>query len=476
MEISIRQGRSTPFVEFLMRPALFLLAAALIPAPALAATDWHAEGKEILAKAISVPTVQERADPRMGELTAYLKSKFEAGGITDIKIMPYLNTQAMIVRWPAAGKAAKKPILLLGHMDVVEAKREDWPRDPFQMEEKDGYYYGRGSTDMKNGITAITVALLRLKAEGFKPKRDIVVLFTGDEETGGKGAELGATEWRKLTDAEFALNADAGGGAFLKDGTALGFGLQTSEKMYQSFTFTVKNPGGHSSRPRPDNAIYELATALKKLESHRFTPALNETTRAYFKARATQEKGPLGDAMRRWLANENDGEAADFIEADPTEVGSTRTRCVATRLTGGHADNALQQMAQATVNCRILPGVSAQDVQTELQTTVGTGVEVAPTLSSHPSPASPLRPDVVKAYTDSIHTRHPGALIIPQMSAGATDGLFFRSTGMPVYGVDGTWIVIPDDERAHGKDERVPIKSFNENLDHWHDMLAKLAG
>lgn len=459
-----------------MRLVPLLLSAAFISSPALAATDWHAEGRAILEKAISIPTVQERADPRMGELTSYLKGKFEAAGITDISIQPYLNTQAMIVRWKAAGKPSKKPILLLGHMDVVEAKREDWERDPFKMVEEDGYLYGRGSTDMKNGITAITVALLRLKAEGFKPKRDIVVLFTGDEETGGKGAELGSTEWRKLTDAEYALNADAGGGAFLKDGTALGFGLQTSEKMYQSFTFTVKNPGGHSSRPRPDNAIYELATALKKLESHRFTPALNETTRAYFKARATQEKGPLGDAMRRWLANESDGAAADIIEADPTEVGSTRTRCVATRLTGGHADNALPQMAQATVNCRILPGITAKDVQSELQATVGSGVEVVPTLASHPSPASPLRPDVVKAYTDSVHKRHPGVLIIPQMSAGATDGLYFRTTGMPVYGVDGTWIVSPEDERAHGRDERVPIKSFNENLDHWHDLLTALAG
>lgn len=459
-----------------MRPLPLLLAAALFPVPALAATDWHAEARTILEKAISIPTVQERADPRMGELVSYLKGKFEAAGITDITIKPYLNTQAMIVRWPAVGKARAKPILLLGHMDVVEAKREDWSKDPFQLVEEDGYLYGRGTTDMKNGITAITTALLRLKAEGFKPKRDIVALFTGDEETVGEGARLAATEWRKLTDAEYALNADAGGGAFLKDGTSVGFGLQTSEKMYQSFSFTVRNPGGHSSRPRPDNAIYELASGLKKLEAHRFTPALNETTRAYFTARATQEKGALGDAMRRWIKNENDQEAADFIEADPTEIGGTRTRCVATRLEGGHADNALPQMARATVNCRILPGIPAKDVLAELQATVGDGVVVTPIDESTPSPASPLRADVVKAYTDAVHARHPGTLIIPQMSAGATDGLHLRATGMPVYGVDGTWIVIPDDERAHGRDERIPVKSFNDNLDHWHDMLARLAG
>jgi acetylornithine deacetylase/succinyl-diaminopimelate desuccinylase-like protein len=329
---------------------------------------------------------------------------------------------------------------------------------------------------MKNGVTAITNALLWLKAEGFKPKRDIIVLFTGDEETDGNGGLRAAGEWRALVDADFALNADAGGGAFLKDGTPLGFGLQTSEKVYQTYTFTVRNPGGHSSRPRPDNAIYELASALKALEAHRFTPAQNETTRAYFAARQKSEKGKLGDAMRAWLANPKDDNAADVIEADPTEVGQTRTRCVATRLDGGHADNALPALARATVNCRILPGIDAKLVQAELQGVVGKGVVIDPVGDFKPSPASPLRADVVKAFTDSVRKRHPGAEIIPQMSAGATDGLAFRSTGMPVYGVDGAWIVIPDDERAHGRDERIPVKSFYENLDHWHDILKALAG
>lgn len=458
-----------------MRRALFVaLALSCVSAPAFAAPDWHKEGRALFEQTINIPTVPGRGE--MAKLTAILKAKFVAAGITNVTIKEHDDTQTMIIRWSAAGKAKKKPILLLGHMDVVEARREDWPRDPFTFEEKDGYYYGRGAIDMKNGITAITMALVRLKAEGFKPKRDIIVLFTGDEETQGHGARRASTEWRSEVDAEFALNADAGGGAFLANGASLGFGLQTSEKMYQSFNLTVRNPGGHSSRPRPDNAIYELAGALKKLEAHRFTPALNETTRAYFTARATQEKGALGDAMRRWLANEQDGAAADLIEADPTEIGGTRTRCVATMLNAGHAENALPQMANATVNCRIMPGISAESVQAELQTVAGTGVEISMIDKSNPSPASPLRPDVVKAFTDSVHTRHPGALIIPQMSAGATDGLFFRSTGMPVYGVDGTWVITPDDERAHGKDERIPVKSFNENLDHWRDMVAKLAG
>ncbi|MFM9851945.1 MAG: M20/M25/M40 family metallo-hydrolase [Sphingomonadaceae bacterium] len=458
---------------------IFLLAVTLMAAAPIAAqtatNPWHAKGRALFEDVVAIPSVTDRT-AEVKKLVALLKARFIAGGLSDVTVKDHDGTQSMIVRWKAAGKPAKKPILLLGHLDVVEALPTDWSLDPFKVVEKDGYLYGRGATDMKNGITAIANAVLWLKAEGFKPKRDIIVLFTGDEETGGDGARRASTEWRSEVDAEYALNADAGGGGFLADGTALGFGLQTSEKMYQSFSFTVSNRGGHSSRPRPDNAIYELATALKALEAHRFTPMLNETTRAYFAFRQKSEKGALGDAMRSWLANPADGKAADAIEADPTEVGQTRTRCVATRLEGGHADNALPATAKATVNCRIFPGVEAKAVQAELQALVGKGVVIEPTLGGLPSPPSPLRPDVVKAYTDSLRKRHPGAEVAPQMSAGATDGLFFRGTGMPVYGVDGTWIIIPTDERAHGRDERVPVKAFYGNLDHWHDMVKALAG
>ena len=458
-----------------MRRLLLAVSAIAMAAPALAAPDWHAKGREIFETAINIPTTESRPE-EMKKLVSYLKGQFEAAGIKDVVVKDHDGTQSMIVRWKADGKPTKKPILLLGHMDVVEAKREDWPRDPFKMVEEGGYLYGRGAIDMKSGIAAIANSLIWLKAEGFKPKRDIIVLFTGDEETTGNGALRAATEWRDLVDAEFALNADAGGGAFTKDMKPLGFGIQTSEKMYQSFWFMARNRGGHSSRPRPDNAIYDLATALKKVESHRFTPILNETTRAYFQYRQKQEQGPLGDAMRRWLANEKDGEAADIIEASPLEVAQTRTRCVATRLDGGHADNALPQMAKAMVNCRIFPGVEAKAVQDELQQTVGSDVSVEPVSEARPSPPSPLRSDVIKPVTDSIRKRHPGVELTPQMSTGATDGLFFRSVGIPVYGVSGAWIISPDDERAHGKDERIPVKSFNGELDHWHDIVKALAG
>ncbi|WP_217352882.1 M20/M25/M40 family metallo-hydrolase [Sphingomonas sp. ID1715] len=444
--------------------------------------QWHAKARALLDKAIAYPTVAGRNQvPAYAE---YLAGEYKAAGFSDVRVVPHEGqkgdgTAALIVRWPAAGKAKAKPILLMSHMDVVEAKPTDWTLDPFKLIEKDGYYYGRGTTDIKSGNVAVTAALLKLKAEGFKPNRDLIVFFTGDEETEMNGARLGATDWRKQgwTDAEFGLNSDGGGGAFTKEGRALGFGLQTAEKTYQSYDLTVRNRGGHSSRPRPDNAIYELATALKKLEAYRFTPALNETTRAYFVERAKQESGPLGDAMRRWIANPNDGAAADTIEANELEVGTTRTRCVATMLSGGHADNALPQLAQARVNCRILPGVEPKAIEAELKQVVGPDVEVTAFGTPNvPTPVSPLRPDVVGAYTRSVRAMFPNAQVIPQMSTGATDGKEFRAVGIPVYGVDGSWIVSPDDERAHGRDERLPVKALDDDVDHWVRMIRSLAG
>jgi acetylornithine deacetylase/succinyl-diaminopimelate desuccinylase-like protein len=462
---------------------LFFLAALLISAAAAASAQapangpadrWHAKAREIYAHAISLQTVQGRnASP---ELAAYLQEQFRAGGLTGATVHPYDQTAALILRWPAARPSARKAILLMAHMDVVEARREDWSRDPFTLGETDGYFYGRGTMDDKQGVTAITTALLRLRAEGFRPNREIIVLFTGDEETTGNGAELAAGQWLDPSTIDFALNGDAGGGAFLPDGTLLGFGIQTAEKTYQSYTLTATNPGGHSSRPRPDNAIYALAHTLERLERHRFAPLQNETTRGYFAHRATNAEPPLAAAIRRWLANPNDDEAADLIEASPTEVGLTRTRCVATRLEGGHADNALPQLARATVNCRIFPGV---DPATVLATLRGLGaadnITVEPVDVARPTDASPLREDVVSAYTAAVRARHPNAAIVPDMSTGATDGLYFRARGVPVYGVDGSWAVIPADERAHGRDERLPVRAFYEDVDHWVDMIRRLA-
>ena len=446
---------------------------------------WQAKTREIYETSVEIPTVPGRN--QVPKLADYLAGQLKAAGFVaeDIRIMPYEGTEgndktvALIARW-RADKPTAKPILLMAHMDVVEARREDWKQDPFEFIERDGYFYGRGSYDNKAGMVGLVASFLKLKAAGWKPKRDLILFFTVDEETGGRGAALGASEWRQLTDAEYALNSDGGGGAFLANGNSLGFGLQTAEKTYQSFEFKVRNKGGHSSRPRPDNAIYELATALKKLEAHRFQPMLNETTRAYFTARATQEgDSALGKAIRAWLADEKDGAAADAIEASELEVGLTRTRCVATELQGGHADNALPQMAQATVNCRIMPGISPDAVEAELEALVGKGVEVEKTRSyvGRPTPVSPLRADVTKAYQDAVRALNgPNVPVIPLMSTGATDGSFFREKGLPVYGVDGSWIISPEDERAHGLDERMPVRAVYDNVLFWEMVLKELAG
>ena len=478
-----------------MKRVLIFILAAAAAAPAIAATDprtvptqlpkqWQSKTREVFKQAIEIPTVHHRGE--MHRMAALLADQFRAAGIpgSDIHFMPYEalpgdKTEALIVRWRSP-RATKKPILILGHMDVVEAKREDWKFDPFVFREQDGYFLGRGTSDMKNGDVATTMAAVKLMSEGFKPSRDIIFFYSGDEETQGKGATLASTEWRNLTDAEFGLNADGGCGGYDRSFRPLGCGISMAEKTFQTYFFTAHNRGGHSSRPRPDNAIYELTDALKALQSHRFQPMQNETTRGYFAERSRQEgNSALGQAIRRWLANPNDGQAADIIEANPLEVGLTRTRCVATMLEAGHADNALPQKAQATVNCRIFPGVQPTDVQAELQKLAGPKIEVKPDPSyiGLPTPASPLRPDVLKAVTAAIQRFHgPGMRVFPMMSTGASDGSFFRAKGIPVYDIDGSWGISPDDERAHGLDERIPVRALYDDVLHWEMVLRDLAG
>lgn len=445
---------------------------------------WQARTREVFKQAIEIPTVHNRGE--MHRMASLLANQFRNAGIpgSDIHFMPYEglpgdHTEALIVRWRSP-HAAQKPMLILGHMDVVEAKREDWKYDPFAFREEGGYFLGRGTSDMKNGDVATTMAAVKLMSQGFKPKRDIIFFYSGDEETKGEGATLGSTKWRDLTDAEFGLNADGGCGAYTRDFKPMGCGISMAEKTFQTYFFTTRNPGGHSSRPRPDNAIYDLADALKALQNHRFQPMQNAITRGYFEERARQEgSSTLGRAMRAWLANPGDGAAADAIEASPTEVGLTRTRCVATMLKGGHADNALPQSAQATVNCRIFPGVQPRDVQAELQQLVGPKVEIAPDpdYAGVPTPASPVRADVVKAVSAAVLRFHgPDMHVFPVMSTGASDGSFFRAQGIPVYDVDGSWGISPDDERAHGLDERVPVRAMYDDVLHWEMIIRALAG
>ena len=476
-----------------MKPVLFaatLLAssAALAAPPTMSPAD-SAATRTMFETVMNTPTVLGRG--KVPEMAAYLASEFKKAGFAeaDIRVLPYDTTNAdgtqkdktaaLMVRWPAMARiAGKRPIMLLGHMDVVEAKREDSTTDPFVLTERDGYYYGRGTIDMKAGIVGIARALIQLTAQGFKPRRDIVVFFTGDEETNGIGADKGATEWRQLMgDPELGLNADGGGIGFTADDTPLGASIQTAEKTFAGYTFTVRNRGGHSSKPRKDNAIYQLAHAIERLEAYRFTPMLSETTRAYFASAAKVDPRPaMKDAIGRWLANPDDGAAADAIEADETYVGLTRTRCVPTRLFGGHADNALPQLATAMVNCRIFPGIDPNAVKDELAKIAGPEVTVTRNDDYVASLASPLRADVTAAYTKAVTTLHPGMPVTPEMSTGASDARPFRVAGIPVYGAGGEWVRVPADLRAHGKDERLPVKSLDDNVKHWMIMVTEMAG
>jgi acetylornithine deacetylase/succinyl-diaminopimelate desuccinylase-like protein len=476
-----------------MRIALGLMLA-FTATTALAATDprtlptelpkaWQAKTREVFKQAIEIPSVHHRGEvPKVAKLLA---DQFSAAGIpaADIHHMAYEalpgdKTEALIVRWRSP-HPTKKPMLILGHMDVVEAKASDWKFDPFVFREEGGYFLGRGTSDMKNGDVATTMAAVKLMSEGFKPDRDIIFFYSGDEETQGQGATLASTKWRNLTDAEFGLNADGGCANYDQNFRPLGCGISIAEKTFQTYFFTTHNPGGHSSKPRPDNAIYDLADALEKLRTHRFEPMLNPANRGYFEERAKEEgSSPLGQAMRAWLANPNDGGAADIVEASPIDVGLTRTRCVATMLKGGHADNALPQSATATVNCRIMAGVDPKNVQAELQQMVGPNVEVAPDPSfiGVPTPATPLRPEVLAAVTKAIqHFHGPDMHVFPMMAAGASDGSFFRAQGMPVYDMDGSWGISPLDDRAHGLDERTPVRSMYDDVVYWQMIIKSLA-
>ena len=444
-------------------------------ANAQASSAQQAAERDLFAKIVEIPTV-EGQPAEFKKLTRLLTSEFRKAGITNVIVKDHDNTQTLIARWPAAKPSGKKPILLMAHMDVVAAKASDWKYPPFQFREEGGYYLGRGSNDNKAALTGIVLALQYLHAEKFAPARDIIVLFTGDEETIGNGARRAASEWRDLIDAEYALNGDAGGGSVFPDGRVEGFGIQIAEKTYADFRLTAVNRGGHSSTPRPDNAIYALASALTAIERHRFPAMINDATRASYEILAKGDSGQYGELVRRFLADPQDRETADLLEAmDP---GSTRTRCVATMLSGGHAPNALPQKAEANVNCRIFPIVKIEEVRQQLQALSGPDVTVTAVEGSQtPETApSPMRDDITQAYRAAVATRFPNAPVLPFQSAGATDGAFLRAAGIPVYGFGGLWGIVGQREGAHGLDERVWAEGFHGQVPIWMEMLRRVAG
>jgi acetylornithine deacetylase/succinyl-diaminopimelate desuccinylase-like protein len=415
------------------------------------------------------------------EVANFLAEQFREAGFPDedIHILPMTAPDgealaSLVVRYRGNGASGEKPILLLAHMDVVDALATDWDRDPFTLVEEDGYFFGRGTSDDKIGVAILTAIFLRLREEGFMPGRDLILAFTGDEETGMLTAQDLVTTHRDLTDAEFALNADAGGGVLSEDGRPLRFLVQTSEKTYASFGLTVTNAGGHSSTPRTDNAIYDLAAALKSLEAYRFPVQVNDATRLYFKEASKITEGEVGEAMRRLAEDPTDSWAADVLWTEPEQVGITRTTCVPTMLRAGHAENALPQSATATVNCRIFPGVEVSEVRETLQRLVGDQVRIETLDEPVASPASPLREDVMHAVSQGVEEIRPGTPVIPFMAPYGTDGKAIRLAGIPTYGIMGLFMK-DSDQFAHGLNERVPVRSFFDSLEFWYSVLTGLS-
>lgn len=370
----------------------------------------------------------------------------------------------------------REPLLLLAHLDVVPADPADWTLDPFAFTEQDGYFYGRGTTDDKNEAAVYAANLIRLKQEGFQPDRDIIVALTADEEAAvieENGVRWLLANHRELIDAEYALNE--GGNGAIRDGKYLLNAVQASEKLYQSYRLEVSNPGGHSSVPVRENAIYRLADALLRIREHTFPVSLNDVTKAFFEGTAKVEEKALSEAMLGVLEYPPDPAAVAKLSSIPAYNARLRTTCVATMVDAGHAENALPQSASAIVNCRILPIEDPADVRETLITVMGDSkVSVTPLTPAIPSPPSPLTPEIMDAISSVTEEMWPGIPAVPVMSTGATDGLYLRNAGIPVYGVSGAFVDI-DDNRAHGQDERILIKSFFESQEFLYRLTKRLS-
>ncbi len=416
-----------------------------------------------------------------------MATRFRDAGFqdSDIQVLgPNDRKKNVVVR--LHGSSKHKPVLLIGHLDVVEARREDWTTDPFQFIEKDGYYYGRGTSDMKDGDAIMSATLIRMKKEGYMPSRDIILAMTADEEGGGSnGVDWLIKNHRERIDAEFVLNHD-GGGVLADHGTPIMMEVNATEKLYGDFVLTATNPGGHSSLPRPENAIYELANALTRIEHHQFPFELNNITRAYYEEQVKLATGQRAADLKAMLRTPPDMEAVARLSKDPIDNSTMHTTCVATRLSGGHANNALPQMAQANVNCRIEPGHSLEEIRLELEKVVADPKVSAPTikvqfrenssvLMDHGSdrhsyvPPAP-RKDVFDPLTKIVSQMWPGIPVIPNMSTGASDGVYTNAAGMPTYCVSGEQYD-RDDVRAHGKDERMGVEAFARGVDFYYVFL-----
>ena len=461
-----------------MRISLIALFAAVVsasPASAQDAGPHNLEARAILKELIEINTTDSSGSTT--KAAEAMAARLKAAGFADADVQvlgPNPRKGNLVAR--LRGRTAGKPIVLLAHLDVVEALKADWSADldPFVFTERDGYFYGRGTSDDKNHAAIWIANLIRYKQEGFVPARDIVVALTADEEGGdSNGVKWLLENHRSLIDADYVLNE--GGGGELKDGKAVAHGVQAAEKKYYSVALEVRNPGGHSSLPRKDNAIYQLAAALTKLAAFEFPVELNEITRSFFARMASLETAQVAADMKAVAQSAPDAAAAARLAAgSPMYNSMMRSTCVATQLTGGHAENALPQQARAVVNCRLLPGADPRAVeQTLKQVVADEGIVFTTLWEPVASPASPLRPDLMAAVERHTTELWPGAIVLPFMSTGATDGLYLRNAGIPTYGVEGMFTEA-NDVRAHGKDERVGIKAFYDAREFLYRLVKTL--
>lgn len=434
----------------------------------------EAQALELLKRGIGFRTVAGEGNQTF-EYATWLREQLIAGGFAaeDVTVTKLGDTAYMVARYRGSSKKPVKPIYVSGHMDVVEANPKDWTRDPFTAVVENGYIYGRGATDMKYDLSTMIATLIQLKREGFKPGRDIYLLASGDEETFMKTTAALAEQYH---DAELLLNVDGGGGSMGEDGKPIGFGVDGAEKTYADFELTFTNPGGHSSAPRKENAIYELARALTKIGDYKFPAQINEITKATMTAAAAGEPPKIADALRRFVKDQSDAEAVDILRGEPGWVGQVGTTCVATMVNAGHAVNALPQRASANINCRIFPGTRVKEVQARLVEVVGDPKMTIREIEAGAleTDASPLRPDLIGLVTKAIHARFPGIPVVPTQSSGASDSMHFRARGVPSYGVSPMFMK-SSDSFSHGLNERTPLSEIAPSIVYYKTLLTTLA-
>jgi acetylornithine deacetylase/succinyl-diaminopimelate desuccinylase-like protein len=470
-----------------LRFKAFCLLLLVAPVPALAQLD--AQTKE-LSRDIFQQLIEINTTDSVGSTTvaaqAMAQRLLDAGfAKEDVLVLgPNDRKGNLVARIRGTGSA--KPILFIGHLDVVEALRSDWTTDPFKFVEKDGYFYGRGTQDMKEGDAVLVTTFIRLKKEGFRPDRDLILALTADEE-GGKsnGVDWLLKNHRDLVEAAFVLNSDSGG-VDLENGKPISFNVEAEEKLYADYQLTATSPGGHSSLPVPDNTIYHIADSLTRLQAYTFPFELNDVTRAYFARMSELESGQIAADMKAILGNPPAADAIKRLSSIPKYNATLRTTCVATRLSGGVANNALPATAQAIVNCRILPGHSAEEIRGQLIqifndpavsvryiTDAGEVMETAG--ESKAVPPTALQPEVMRPLEKLVPQMWPGAPVIPVMETGASDGKITTEAGLPTYGINGIAIDI-NDVREHGKDERLPVDSYYRGVEFYYRYIKMLSG